>query len=75
MRKLFYLSAALLLAVTVFAAAPASAIIPTCYNLPKSNYADPTWTYSHQCREGTQIWYVYIDSLGRWHLVSTTIMP
>lgn len=75
MRKLVYLVAASLLAVTVFATGPAAAIIPTCYNLPKSNFADPSWTYSHQCREGTRIWYVYIDTSGQWHLVSTTVMP
>jgi hypothetical protein len=67
----------LLLAATVFTARPAVAaqFIPTCYNLPKSQVADPTWRYSHQCREGTTIWYVYIDSFERWHLVSTNIQP
>jgi hypothetical protein len=64
-----------LLAIIVFTAQPAAAFIPTCYNLPKSQVADPSWRYSHQCREGTTIWYVYIDSLERWHLVSTTIQP
>ncbi|HEY0606935.1 MAG TPA: hypothetical protein VGD58_28710 [Herpetosiphonaceae bacterium] len=71
------LFAGLLLAATVFTARPATAaqFIPTCYNLPKHAYADPTWRYSHQCREGTTIWNVYIDTLERWHLVSSNIQP
>ena len=68
------------LAVPLFAAvtlAPLpAAFIPTCYsNLPKHQVADPSWQYSHQCREGTTIWYVYIDFRGKWHLVSTNVPP
>lgn len=67
----------LLLAVAVFTAHPATAaqFIPTCYSLPKHQVADPTWRYSHQCREGTTIWNVYIDTLERWHLVSSGVQP
>ena len=67
----------LLLAATVFAAGPAVAarFIPTCFNLPKFQVADPSWRYSHECREGTVIWYVYIDSMERWYLVGTTVQP
>ena len=67
----------LLLAANVFSARPtvAAQFIPTCYNLPKSQVADPSWQYSHQCREGTTTWYVYIDTLDRWHLVSTNVLP
>jgi hypothetical protein len=76
MPKLLRLLAFLLFAVTVLANRPAAAFIPMCYDgLPKSAYADPSWQYSHQCYEGTTIWYVYIDLLGKWHLVSSTIQP
>jgi hypothetical protein len=65
-----------LFAAVTLASLPAAGFIPTCYsNLPKHQVADPSWQYSHQCREGTTIWYVYIDSLGRWHLVSTNVPP
>lgn len=73
MRKFLLSSAALLVAATVLTADLGA--MPTCFKLPKHNYADPSWTYSHQCHEGTRIWYVYIDSSGGWHLVSTTIQP
>lgn len=65
-----------LFAVTTLATLPAAAqFIPTCYNLPKYQVAHPSWQYSHQCREGTTIWYVYIDSRGKWYLVSTNVPP
>lgn len=76
MSKLLRLFALLLFAVTAQVARPADAAIPTCYsNLPHHQVADPTWRYSHQCREGTTLWYVYIDRLNRWHLVGTNVPP
>lgn len=67
----------IILAAFLFVSMPASAapFIPTCYNLPKYQVADPSWQYSHQCRENTTIWYVYVKTTGQWVLVSTTIMP
>jgi hypothetical protein len=76
MTKLLRLPAVLVLAVTAFAARPAAAFVPLCYsNLPHHSSPDPSWTYSHQCREGSTTWYVYIDALGKWHLVGSTILP
>lgn len=76
MPKLLRLFALLLFAAAIHAAHPASAAIPKCYSgLPYSAYPDPSWTYSHQCYEGTTLRYVYIDRLGRWRLVGSTIMP
>lgn len=75
-KSLRLLAAALLFSLAALSALPAAANIPTCYsNLPKHSYPDPSWTYSHQCKEGSQIWYVYIDFRGRWHLTSSNILP
>ena len=78
MPKLLRLIAALLFLVTVFAVR-SSAIppnYPTCFSdLPHYGYPDPSWQYSHQCKEGTTIWYVYIDFRGKWKLCSSTILP
>ena len=75
MPKFLRLLAVLLFVVAVLASRPAAAFIPTCYDLPKVGYADPSWTYSHQCHEGTTIWYVFIDFRGNWYLVSSPILP
>jgi hypothetical protein len=78
MSKVLRPLAVLLLLASVFAARPASTavFIPMCYsNLPHYGYPDPSWTYSHQCREGTQVWNVYIDFRGNWKLCSSTILP
>jgi hypothetical protein len=76
MPKLLRFFALLLFAAAIHAGRPADAAIPKCYsNLPYSSYPDPSWTYSHQCYEGTTLRYVYIDPLGRWHLVGSTILP
>jgi hypothetical protein len=78
MSKLLRLLAILLVLVTVSAVRSAAVPqnIPTCFsNLPHVGYPDPSWTYSHQCKEGTTIWYVYINFKGNWILCSSTILP
>jgi hypothetical protein len=78
MTKALRLLAVPLFAATLFAARPAATaqFIPMCYsNLPHYNYPDPSWTYSHQCKEGTKVWNVYIDFRGNWKLVGSTILP
>lgn len=76
MPKFLRLSVAVLLfAAAALTTRPAAANMPTCFNLPKYNYPSPFWQYSHQCHEGTQIWYVYIDFRGKWYLTSTNVLP
>jgi hypothetical protein len=83
MTRLLLALTALLFAIGVFATQPAAATtcnnLVTCYAyLPEHQYADPSWTYSHQCcdlEDHTTIWNVYIDFRGRWHLVSSNIQP
>jgi hypothetical protein len=85
MIRLLRLLPVLLISFGALAIRPATAArltcdyLVTCYsNLPKSSYADPSWRYSHQCcdlQNHTTIWYVYIDSANRWHLVGSTIQP
>jgi hypothetical protein len=85
MTKLLLRSLTLLLfAFGVIATRPAPAAqtcdyLVTCYDyLPKSQFADPSWQYSHQCcdvNDHTTIWNVYIDFRNRWHLVSSNIQP
>jgi hypothetical protein len=76
--RLLAVVAVLLLAVT-FSTVPtatAAQFIPKCYSgLPYSPYPDPSWTYSHQCYQGSYIEYVYIDARGNWHLTSSTVLP
>ncbi len=77
MLKRLYWLAVLVLLVAAFSIPPATAAqIPMCYSdLPHYSYPDPSWTYSHQCYEGTRIWYVYVDFRGKWKLCSSTILP
>lgn len=69
--------AALSFLIAAFSIPPAvTAQIPMCFSgLPHYPYPDPAWTYSHQCKEGTTIWYVYIDFRGKWKLCSSNILP
>lgn len=81
MKKFVQALAILLLALTALATRPATAAtcsaLVTCYsNLPKHSYPQSTWQYSHQCcdlQNHTTVWNVYIDRLGKWHLVSSNI--
>jgi hypothetical protein len=85
MTRLLRLLPVLLIAFSTMAIRPATAARPACFglvtcysNLPKHQYADPSWRYSHACCDldnHTTVWYVYIDSLNHWHLCGTTILP
>jgi hypothetical protein len=80
MTRLLHTLTALLFAFAVLATTPAAAqtcsALPTCFKLPKYSYPQPSWTYSHQCCENQNtVWNVYVDSLGRWRLVSSNILP
>jgi len=71
-----WLAALAFLAVAFSVPPAATAAIPMCYSgLPHYGYPDPSWTYSHQCYEGSTLWYVYIDFRGKWKLCSSTILP
>ncbi|HKI04706.1 MAG TPA: hypothetical protein VKK31_22185 [Thermoanaerobaculia bacterium] len=74
----------LLFALVVIATRPAPAVsncdyLVTCFDyLPKQGYPDPSWQYSHVCcdlNNHSTIWNVYIDFRGKWHLVSSNILP
>jgi hypothetical protein len=78
MPKFLRLLAVLLFVATAFSARLAAfpQPIPMCYSyLPHYGYPDPSWTYSHQCYEGTTVWNVYIDFKGNWKLCSSNILP
>jgi hypothetical protein len=64
----------LLFAATTLYAYPRPVFIPMCYTLPTCTFSSGTWHYSHQCYQGTQTLYVYINETDDWCLYGP-IMP
>ena len=66
----------ILLCAVAISPSRSAVFIPQCYSgIPYTPYPDSSWTYSHQCLQGSYVRYVYIDTLGKWHLTSSQILP